>query len=148
MTDDLAPVSPDEARAQLALTSRPLEVTRRDRVLVAAGVAGSGVVLAVTLVWLVPLTVTGSSRRSLAVWLCFGFSLILLNFIRTHARSTPYDTGRLVLVSSVLGVPAIVVGLLVANLAPGPELLREVVGAAIIALPSLAIGRRIMRGRK
>ena len=146
MSDDLAPVSPDQARAQLALPSRPLEVTRRDRVLVAAGIAGNGVVLAVALVWLVPLALAGSSRTSLVVWICFGAALILLNFIRTHARSTPYDTQRLILASMVLEVPAIIVGLLVVNLAPGPELLREVVGAAIIALPSLVIGRRILRG--
>jgi hypothetical protein len=114
--------------------------------LVAAGLAGDGVVLAVFLVWLVPLVTAGGTGRTLLLWFLYGGALIAFNFVRTHTRSTPYDTRRLTTLVLVLDLPAVVGGLVVANLLPGPTLLVQVLGAAIIALPALVIGRRILRG--
>lgn len=142
------PVTPDQARAQLVLAGQAPRATARDRRLVAAGLAGNGVVLAIFLVWLVPLVSAGGVGRTLLLWCFYGGALIAFNFIRTHTRSTPYDTRRLTTLLLVLDLPAIVVGLVVANLLPGPALLGQLLGAAVIALPSLVIGRRILRGRR
>jgi hypothetical protein len=144
--DESAPVSRDQARAQLALAGQAPQATARDRRMVAASITGSVVAMAVFLVWLVPLVVQGDGRRSLVLWLFYAAALITFNFIRTHTRSTPYDTGRLSSLLLVLELPAIGVGLLVANLPAGPSIARQLLAATIIALPSLVIGARILRG--
>jgi hypothetical protein len=143
--DDLAPLTADQARAQLARTGQPPKITARDRTMIAVDIAGNGVTLAIYLVWLLPLQMTGG-RWSVYASLFFFVFLVLFNFVRTRVRTTPLDTQRLALTAVVLGVPAAVVGLVVANLPVGLSLLREVVGAAIIALPYLVIARRVRRG--
>ena len=56
MSNPAAHPTPEEARAQLALSaSKRPEVTRRDRVIVAVSIAGTGLAMAIYLVWVVPL---------------------------------------------------------------------------------------------
>jgi hypothetical protein len=115
--------------------------------MVALGIAGNGLTLAVFLVWLFPLQVAGG-RAALYGPVVFGVALVLFNFVRTHVRTTPYDTQRLALTAAVLMLPASVVGLVMAHLPLGSAVLCDVVGAAIIAAPSLVIARRILRGSR
>lgn len=147
MTDDVARPTPEEARAQLALsaTTRP-EVTRRDRVMVAVSIAGSGLAGAIYLVWLFPIQLAGDGHPALFIYLLFAVPLVGFNFLRSRVRTTPRDTQRLALIAAVLFVPAAVVGLLVAHLPFGPALVGDIVGTILIAAPSLVIARRVLQG--
>ncbi len=145
MSDHEAHPTPEEARAQLALSaSTKPEVTRRDRVMVAGSIAGTGLAMAIYLMWVLPLQIASDKHEILFACL-FIVPLVGFSFLASRVRTTPRDTQRLALTACVLLFPAALVGQAVAHLPVGPAFVRDIVGTALIAAPSLVIGRRILR---
>jgi hypothetical protein len=138
-----SPPSPEEARALLTGAPAVPRASRRDRTLVAAGIAGPNFALAALLLWGMGHTQDGLHNGLLVA---FAVTLIGCSFLRTRARTTPYDSRRLGLVAAVLTVPAMVIGLVIAHLSWGPALAYQLLGFLVVVAPGVLVGRRVLRG--
>jgi hypothetical protein len=143
VTHDAAHPSADEARALLAAPRPVLRISRRDRALVAAGIAAPSIALAAMEVW--GLRHVDDDRWFLPLWIAFGVVLVVFSFVRTHTRAAPYDSRRQALLAATLTLPAIVVGLVVAHLPWGPAIPYEVSGFLLIAAPAVVVAGRVLR---